>query len=88
MFADNESKIIILGIGLISILMYWVQGNMQFGNLNRSSPTHALFALAQLISLMLYIYFVIFEIGFASSSLALWTQGLLLGIAGVIGVLN
>lgn len=87
-FAENQSKITILGIGLVFIIIYWIQGNLQFGNLKRSSSLHALFAILQMISLMLYIYFILFEISFTESVLALRMQSGLLCIAGVFGAFN
>ena len=87
-FAENQSKISILAIGLVFIVIYWIQGNLQFGNLKRSSSFHALFAILQIISLMLYIYFILFEISFTESILALRMQSILLGIAGALGAFN
>ena len=87
-FAENQSRIFILGIGLFFIIIYWIQGNLQFGNLKRSSSMHALFAMGQMIALMLYIYFVLFEISFTESVLALRMQSSLLCIAGVFGAFN
>jgi len=41
-----------------------------------------------MIALMLYIYFILFEISFTESVLALRMQSILLATAGVLGVLN
>lgn len=87
-FAENQSKITILAIGLVFIIIYWIQGNLQFGNLKRSSSLHAMIAMGQMIALMLYIYFILFEISFTESILALRMQSILLCIAGLFGVFN
>ena len=57
-------KLVVIVVGLILLIIYWIQTNKQLGNLVRSSPTHASFAIVQMICLMLYLYFVRFDMEF------------------------
>lgn len=47
-------------IGLIMILIYWIQFHKLMGNLVRSSTVHASLAIFQMIFLMIYLYRVRF----------------------------
>ncbi len=87
-FSDNAMKLVVIVVGLILIITYWIQFNKQLGNLVRSSPTHAALAIIQMICLMLYIYFVRFDMEFDGMTLALQMESIFLALAGFIGVYN
>ena len=63
-FSENIMKLVVIVVGLILLVIYWIQINKQLGNLVRSSPTHASLAIVQMICLMLYLYFVRFDMEF------------------------
>jgi len=88
MFSDNVMQIIIILVGLILIITYWIQFNKQLGNLVRSSPVHATLAIIQMICLMLYLYFVRFDMAYDGMTLALQMESVFLALAGFVGVLN
>ena len=81
-------KLVVIVVGLILIITYWIQANRQLGNLVRSSPTHAALAIIQMICLMLYLYFVRFDMEFDGMTLALQMESIFLALAGFIGVYN
>lgn len=87
-FSDNIMQLVIIGVGLIMIIIYWIQFNRQLGNLVRSSPMHATLAIVQMICLMLYLYFVRFDLAFDGMTLALQMESIFLALAGFIGVYN
>ena len=60
-FGENIISLVVIAVGLIMIIIYWIQFNKQLGNLVRSSPMHATLAIVQMICLMLYLYFVRFD---------------------------
>ena len=87
-YSDNVMKLVVIVVGLILIITYWIQANRQLGNLVRSSPTHAALAIIQMICLMLYLYFVRFDMEFDGMTLALQMESIFLALAGFIGVYN
>lgn len=87
-FSDNVMQLIIILIGLILIVTYWIQFNKQLGNLVRSSPAHAALAIVQMICLMLYLYFVRFDMAYDGMTLALQMESIFLALAGFVGVIN
>ena len=87
-YSENIMELLVIVVGLILIVMYWIQFNRQLGNLIRSSPVHASLAVAQMICLMLYLYFVRFDMEFDGMTLALQMESIFLAAAGFIGVFN
>ena len=87
-FSDNVMQLIIILVGLILIITYWIQFNRQLGNLVRSSPVHATLAIIQMICLMLYLYFVRFDMAYDGMTLALQMESVFLALAGFVGVLS
>lgn len=87
-FSENIMQIVVILIGLFMLITYWIQFNKQLGNLVRSSPTHAVLAIVQMICLMVYLYFVRFDMEFDGMTLALQMESIFLALAGFIGVYN
>lgn len=87
-FSENIPKLLVILVGLILIGTYWIQMNRQLGNLVRSSGLHASVGLAQMICLMLYLYFVRFDLEFDGLTIALQMQSVFLALAGFLGLLN
>jgi len=87
-FSENIMQIVVILIGLFMLITYWIQFNRQLGNLVRSSPTHAVLSIIQMICLMVYLYFVRFDLEFDGMTLALQMESVFLALAGFIGVYN
>lgn len=87
-FSGYTDKLVVILIGLILVVVYWIQINKQLGNLIRSSGFHASMAVSQLFCLMLYLYFVRFDMEFDGLEIALQMQSVFLALAGFIGVFN
>lgn len=87
-FSGNADKLMVMLIGLILIVIYWIQLNKQLGNLIRSSSFHASMGVSQMFCLMLYLYFVRFDMEFDGLEIALEMQSVFLALAGFIGVFN
>jgi len=87
-YSENLNQILVIVVGLILIIMYWIQFNRQLGNLVRSSTVHASLAVVQMICLMLYLYFVRFDMEFDGMKLALQMESIFLALAGFIGAFN
>lgn len=54
-YSEHIMQLVMIVVGLILIMMYWVQFNTQMGNLVRSSPLHATLAVVQMFCLMIYL---------------------------------
>lgn len=87
-YSDNIMVLVVILVGLILLITYWIQFNKQLGNLTRSSPKHAALAILQMICLMLYLYFVRFDMEFDGMTLALQMESIFLALAGFIGIYN
>jgi len=87
-YSDNVMSLVVIVVGLILIMMYWIQFNTQMGNLVRSSPLHATLAIVQMICLMIYLYFVRFDMEYDGMKLALQMESIFLALAGFIAAIN
>lgn len=87
-FSENVMQIVVILVGLFMLITYWIQFNRQLGNLVRSTPKHAVLSIVQMICLMLYLYFVRFDLEFDGMTLALQMESVFLALAGFIGVYN
>lgn len=87
-FSGNLDKLMVMFVGLILIVIYWIQINKQLGNLVRSSAFHASVGVTQMFCLMLYIYFVRFDMEFDGLEIALQMQSVFLALSGFLGVYN
>lgn len=87
-YAENVNQLLVIIVGLILIIMYWIQFNRQLGNLVRSSPIHAALSVFQMFCLMIYLYFVRFDMEFDGMKLALQMESIFLALAGFIGAFS
>jgi hypothetical protein len=87
-YSENLTQILVIVVGLVLIVMYWIQFNRQLGNLVRSSPIHASITIVQMICLMLYLYFVRFDMEYDGMQLALQMESIFLALAGFLGAYN
>ena len=87
-YSDNLMVLLVIVIGLIMILIYWIQFHKLMGNLVRSSTVHASLAIFQMIFLMIYLYWVRFDMEFDGLTLALQMESIFLSLAGFTGALS
>ena len=87
-YSENLGQLLVILVGIVLIVMYWIQFNKQLGNLVRSSSFHASLAVAQMFCLMIYLYFVRFDMEYDGMTLALQMESIFLAAAGFIGALN
>ena len=87
-YSENLMQLLVIIVGLTLIIIYWIQFNMQMGNLVRSSPLHATLAIIQMVFLMIYVYFLRFDMEFDGMKLALQMESVFLALAGFIAAIN
>lgn len=87
-YTENLTVLMVIVVGLVMILIYWIQFHKLMGNLVRSSPVHASLALFQMIFLMIYLYFVRFDMEYDGLTLALQMESVFLALAGFAGAIS
>lgn len=87
-FSEHIMQLLVIVVGLILIIIYWIQVNLLMGNIKRSNPIHASLALVQVFLLMIYLYFLRFDMEYDGMTLALQMESIFLALAGFTGVLN
>ena len=87
-FSENIMSLLMIVVGLTLIIIYWIQFNLLLGNIKRSTPTHATLALVQVFFLMIYLYFLRFDMEFDGMTLALQMESVFLALAGFTGAFN
>jgi succinate dehydrogenase hydrophobic anchor subunit len=87
-YSENIMQVLVIVVGLILVIMYWIQFNRQLGNLVRSSAMHASLSIVQMFFLMLYLYFVRFDMEFDGMKLALQMESIFLALTGFTGAFN
>ena len=83
-FVSSSGNYLVLLVGLVMIIIYWGQSNIQFGNLDRSDARHAALSIVQIFTLMVYLYFVRFDVQFDGPVFALRMESLFLSLTGFI----
>lgn len=76
----------VIVIGLVLVLTYWSQSNLQFGNLKRTNGVYSVLSILQTFVLMLYIYFVRLDAEFEGELGLMQLQSLFLAVAGFLSV--
>lgn len=83
---SSHLNYMVMFVGFVLVLMYWMQSNQLFGNLERTDGKHATLSLLQVICLMIYLYFVRLDVEFDGAVIALQMESIVLAIAGFLGV--
>jgi len=77
---------LVMFVGFVLILIYWGQSNLQFGNLERTDGKHATLSLLQVITLLIYLYFVRLDVELDGAVIALQMESVFLAISGFIAI--
>ncbi len=83
---NSYMNYLLIAVGIILILIYWNQNNMQFGNLERTDGTHATISILSIFSLMLYLYFVRLDMELGGAVLALQMESVTLSLSGFLSI--
>lgn len=77
---------LVMFVGFVLVIIYWMQSNLQFGNLDRTDGKHATLSLLQVITLMIYLYFVRLDVELDGAIIALQMESIFLALSGVFAV--
>jgi uncharacterized membrane protein len=84
----NLDRFVIATLGIIIVIVYWVQNNALFGNLERTDNRHTAISIFQIFFLLLFLYSIriglVFE-GSVSAKIFESVAAALLGFASVLG---
>ncbi len=86
LLATSYLNYMVMVVGFVLILIYWMQSNVQFGNLVRTDGKHATLALLQVISLFIYLYFVGLDVEFEGTVIVMQMQSVFLALSGFFGI--
>ena len=88
MYAENGVNLLIVLIGIILIIIYWGQSNLQLGYLKRIDSRVATLAIVQVFSLLIYLYFMRLDNETDGDEFTLLMESVFMAIAGFIGIYN
>ena len=58
MLFSNTMDLVMVGVGLVLVIIYWTQHNALYGNLQKTDNKHTVIAILQLFALLLFLYSV------------------------------
>jgi uncharacterized membrane protein len=85
-FKESYVNYLVMVVGIILILIYWNQSNLQFGNLERTDGRHSTISILQVISLMIYLYFVRLDTQLGATTFILQMESVMLALAGFFSI--
>ncbi len=81
---QNSDELITPGLGLLLILLYWAQSNIQLGKLKSTDGVHSTLVIVQMILLLTYVYSIDFFLDFPGNNTVLTAQSVLFLLMGII----
>ncbi|TNF77687.1 MAG: hypothetical protein EP299_04350 [Acidobacteria bacterium] len=82
--SQHSEELIAPTLGLVLIIMYWAQSNIQLGSLAHTDTTHASLVIVQVFFLLLYVYSVDFVLDFPEDTRVLAAQSVIFFLMGVV----
>ena len=56
LFMDDPRPVLTVAIGIVIVIIYWMQNNLLFGNLQRTDTRHTALSILQIFFLLLFLY--------------------------------
>jgi uncharacterized membrane protein len=85
--SEHSDELVAPALGLVLIIMYWAQSNVQLGNLARTDTRHATLMIVQVVLLLAYVYSVDFVLDFPGNTTVLTAQSVLFCLMGVVSII-
>jgi uncharacterized membrane protein len=82
--SQHSDELVAPGLGLVLIVMYWAQSNIQLGSLVRTDSWHSTLVIVQVILMLTYVYSVDFVLDFPDDTTVLTAQSVIFFLMGVI----
>jgi hypothetical protein len=80
--AESYVNYLVMIVGIVLILTYWNQSNLQYGNLEMTDGRHSSLSILQVVSLMVYLYFIRLDMELGGQVILLQMQSVFLALAG------
>lgn len=84
--ASSYLNYLLMLVGFVLVIIYWMQSNLQFGNLERTDGKHATLSLLQVLTLMIYLYFVRLDVELDGAVIALQMESVFLALSGLFAL--
>ena len=84
--AEYSDELVAPSLGLVLIILYWVQSNVQLGALARTDSRHAALVIVQVILLLTYVYSVDFVLDFPGDTSVLAVQSVIFLLMGLVSL--
>jgi len=55
-FSDDPRPVLTVAIGIVIVIVYWLQSNLLFGHLERTDSRHTVLSILQIFCLLLFLY--------------------------------
>ncbi len=55
-FSDDPRPVLTVAIGIVIVIVYWLQSNLLFGHLERTDLRHTVLSILQIFCLLLFLY--------------------------------
>ena len=81
---EQRGVYVVIFVGIILTIVYWIQNNSLFGNLERTDARHAIISILQIFTLLLYLRAVRWGIDIGPTTLTLGLQSIFLALAGFL----
>ena len=88
LFLPYIDNYLVILVGIVMVIIYWNQHNLQFGNLKRTDTVHATFSILQLFALLIYLYFLRLDISFEGPVIVLILESVFMALAGVFSIVS
>lgn len=88
LFSEHRENFVVVALGLVIVIVYWIQSNTLFGNLEKTDARHTAIAIVQLFFTLFMLYAIGLGVHYGSSddSRALESlAALLLGLTSLLG---
>ncbi len=56
LFTDDPRPVLTVAIGMVIVIIYWMQNNLLFGHLERTDSKHTALSILQIFCLLLFLY--------------------------------
>jgi uncharacterized membrane protein len=68
LFADDPRDALSVAIGIIIVIIYWMQSNLLFGHLERTDTRHTTLSIIQIFCLLLFLYSIVLGTKYEAAS--------------------
>ena len=68
LFADDPRSVLTVAIGIVIVIIYWMQHNLLFGHLERTDTRHTVLSILQIFCLLLFLYAIALGTNYEAAS--------------------